>query len=114
MVEKDRMIFESVPGKQVTLAHIISNPDPKLFEKLGLDKENPNALGIMTITPSDVAAIAVDFARKEAEVEIAFVDRFSGSVCIYGDVSSVEMCINRVLYELERLMKFSVCRVTRT
>lgn len=42
LVEKDRMIFESVPGKQVTLAHIISNPDPKLFEKLGLDKENPN------------------------------------------------------------------------
>ena len=31
----DRMIQEYVPGKQVTLAHLIANPG-KIFKKLGL------------------------------------------------------------------------------
>ena len=35
--EKLRIIQELVPGKQITLAHIIANPDPVLYQKLGLD-----------------------------------------------------------------------------
>ena len=34
---KQRIIQETVPGKQITLAHIIANPDPVLYQKLGLD-----------------------------------------------------------------------------
>ena len=34
---KMRIIQESVPGKQITLAHIIANPDKTLYRKLGLD-----------------------------------------------------------------------------
>ena len=34
--EKQRMIQEYVPGKQITLAHIIANPNPEIYEKLGL------------------------------------------------------------------------------
>ena len=34
--EKKRIIQEFVPGKQVTLAHVIANPDDKLYGKLGL------------------------------------------------------------------------------
>ena len=34
---KQRIIQESVPGKQITLAHIIANPDDTLYRKLGLD-----------------------------------------------------------------------------
>ena len=34
---KARIIQEIVPGKQITLAHIIANPDPVLYTKLGLD-----------------------------------------------------------------------------
>lgn len=49
----------------MTLAHIISNPDDKLFVKLGLGNKKANAMGILTITPSDVAVIAVDFAKKK-------------------------------------------------
>ena len=40
MSEKQRMIQEYVPGKQVTLAHLIASPDPVIFEKLGLCNEN--------------------------------------------------------------------------
>lgn len=110
----DRMIFESVPGKQVTLAHIISNPDQHIFNKLGMADSVSNAMGILTITPSDVAIIAVDLAKKEANIKIGFVDRFCGAVCILGDVSAVEMSIEKVLKELQILMGFSVCSITRT
>ena len=34
---KQRIVQELVPGKQITLAHIIANPDRILYEKLGLD-----------------------------------------------------------------------------
>ncbi|AXJ13848.1 BMC domain-containing protein [Streptococcus pluranimalium] len=111
---KERKVFESVPGKQVTIAHIISNPSKILFEKLGFAPTDFNAIGILTITPSDVSIIAVDFAKKEAGIKIGFIDRFSGSMCIIGDVSAVEASINKVLLELQKLMNFSVCSITRS
>lgn len=48
----DRMIQEYVPGKQVTLAHLIANPGKDLFKKLGL-QDAVSAIGILTITPSE-------------------------------------------------------------
>ena len=63
MEEKQRIIQEYVPGKQVTLAHIIPSPVPSLYMKLGLvDAEV--AIGIFTITPTDAAMIAADVASK--------------------------------------------------
>lgn len=114
MENKERKIFESVPGKQVTLAHIIAHPDSRIFEKLGLQNEYYQAIGIMTITPSEVAIIAVDTAKKAAPVKIGFVDRFSGSVFILGDVASVEMAMNAAISALEQGMGFSVPAITRT
>ena len=75
MEEKQRMIQEYVPGKQVTLAHLIANPDEVIFEKLGLQAEIKDAIGILTITPSEAAIIAVDIATKTADVQVDFVDR---------------------------------------
>lgn len=37
MEDKMRIVQELVPGKQITLAHIIANPDKILYQKLGLD-----------------------------------------------------------------------------
>ena len=51
--EKQRIIQEFVPGKQVTLAHVIANPDSSLYKKLGVIGDYTGALGIMTITPSE-------------------------------------------------------------
>ena len=34
--EKLRIVQELVPGKQITLAHVIANPDPIMYRKLGL------------------------------------------------------------------------------
>ena len=48
--EKTRIIQELVPGKQITLAHIIANPDDILYYKLGLDptEAHSGAIGILT------------------------------------------------------------------
>ncbi len=34
--QKMRIVQELVPGKQVTLAHVIASPDPIIYRKLGL------------------------------------------------------------------------------
>ena len=50
---KQRIVQELVPGRQITLAHIIANPDPILYEKLGLDPRidyGNAAIGITTIS----------------------------------------------------------------
>lgn len=112
--EKQRMIQEYVPGKQVTLAHIIASPDPEIYTKLGLTEITNGALGILTITPSEASIIAVDIATKSGDINIGFIDRFSGSVVISGDVSSVEAALRAVLEGLSKL-KFSVtCDITKT
>ena len=52
--KKERIIQEFVPGKQVTLAHVIPHPVEALYGKMGLiDAEG--AIGIFTITPSEAA-----------------------------------------------------------
>ena len=67
--KKERIIQEFVPGKQVTLAHVIPHPVEALYGKMGLiDAEG--AIGIFTITPSEAAIIAADVASKAAEAAL--------------------------------------------
>ena len=112
--EKQRIIQEFVPGKQVTLAHIIANPNPDIYKKLGVIGDHMGAIGIMTITPSEGAIIGADVATKAANVEIIFVDRFNGSLVIGGDVASVETSVKSVLDVLHSLLQFAPTEITRT
>ena len=112
--EKQRVIQEFVPGKQVTMAHLIANPLPDLYKKLGVIGKPEGALGIMTITPSEAAIIGADVASKAADVEVVFVDRFNGSLVIGGDVASVETGVKEVLETLRDLLQFSPTVITRT
>lgn len=114
LTEKQRMIQEYVPGKQITLAHIIANPNPEIYEKLGLIDVETNAIGILTITPSEAAIIAVDIATKAGDIKIGFIDRFSGSVVITGDVSSVESALSEVLVGLGTILGFNETHITKT
>ena len=54
---KQRIIQEYVPGKQVTLAHIIANPDEDIYKKLGLVVYKRESLGILTRTQSEAAIV---------------------------------------------------------
>lgn len=113
--EKQRIIQEYVPGKQVTLAHIIANPSEEIYKKLGIVIDKKDAIGILTITPSEASIIAADVATKSAGITLGFVDRFSGSVVVVGDVGSVEAALNEVLYVLCNLLNFSsAATITKT
>lgn len=94
---KQRIIQEHVPGKQITLAHVISNPQPELFAVLELEKKYGSALGILNITPCEGVFIAADVATKTVAVNIVFLDRSNGSLMITGDVSSVETAIQEII-----------------
>ncbi|MEG0068236.1 BMC domain-containing protein [Cetobacterium sp.] len=113
-MEKVRMIQEYVPGKQVTLAHLIAHPDKDIYKKLGLNMDKKNAIGILTITPGEAAIIAADIATKAGEVEIGFLDRFSGTLVITGDVSSIEGSLEAVMEFLSNVLKFSSTQVTKS
>ena len=110
--EKPRVVQEYVPGKQVTLAHLIANPKRELCEKMGLS--TCQALGILTITPCEAAIIAADVATKAAAVEIGFLDRFTGSLVIAGSVSAVETALGQVAALLTERLAFTGTRVTRS
>lgn len=113
MEDKQRIIQEFVPGKQVTLAHLIANPNNDLYKKLGLIDVR-GAIGILTITPSEASIIAADVATKAADVSIGFVDRFSGSVVISGDVSAVEAGLRAIMDTLCGGMGFTNAQITRS
>jgi ethanolamine utilization protein EutS len=113
--KKQRVIQEYVPGKQITLAHLIANPVPELSKKLGLVSDaGIGAIGILTITPGEASIIAADIATKSACVRIAFVDRFSGSLMIEGDVAAVEAALKSVLDLLGGRMQFTPAVITRS
>ena len=117
MAEIQRIVQELVPGKEITIAHLIANPDADLYVKLGLNPKvdySKSAIGLMTISPAETAVIAADIAMKAAGVDIGFVDRFSGTLIVTGTVSEVEASLKAVCEYCEETLKFNVCPVTRT
>ena len=111
LTDKTRIIQEFVPGKQVTLAHVIANPDPHLYPKIGLPAGSSGAIGVLTITPGEAAVIA---ATKSAGVELAFVDRFSGSLLITGQLADVESAVTGIVTTLQSILGFTPAPLTRT
>ena len=113
---KTRIIQELVPGKQITLAHIIANPDVDIYVKLGLDPadDHTGAIGIVTMTPAETAIIAADLSTKASGADLGFVDRFSGTLIITGTVSQVEASVNAVCDYVKNTLNFTVCPITKT
>ena len=114
---KQRIVQELVPGRQITLAHMIANPDAVLYEKLGLDPRveySKSAIGVLTVSPAETAIIMADIAVKSSGAELGFVDRFSGSLIITGSVSEVEAAIRAILEYTQETLGYTVCPVTKT
>lgn len=115
--KKLRIIQELVPGKQVTLAHIIAGPDAIIYQKLGLNPQidyRQAAIGILSMTPSEISVIAGDLAIKTSNVEIGFIDRFSGTLIFTGRVSDVQAAITAILAYLQEKLGFTICGITQT
>lgn len=112
MKDKERIIQEFVPGKQVTLAHLIASPTESLCERAGILDEG--ATGILTLTPGETAIIAGDIATKAANINISFLDRFSGALVFTGSVSDVEAALQTILDTLQKKLSFTICEITKT
>ena len=115
--EKMRIVQELVPGKQITIAHIIANPDDILYKKLGLDpavEYSKTAIGIVTMSPAETAIIAGDIALKSSGVELGFVDRFSGTLIVTGNVSDVQASLTALVEYCRDVLGFAVCPITKT
>ncbi|MBQ4516455.1 MAG: BMC domain-containing protein [Clostridia bacterium] len=115
--DKMRIVQEIVPGKQITIAHVIANPDRILYQKLGLDPAidyNKSAIGIVTMSPAETAIITADIAIKSAGIELGFVDRFSGTLIVTGTVSEVEASLRALVDYARDKLGFVVCDITRT
>ena len=105
--DKSRIIQEYVPGKQITLAHMVTRPKASVYKKLGLPDDYHDAIGILTITPSDICT-------KAASIKLGFVDRFSGSVIIVGSTSNVESALNSVITTFYNKLGFDTVSITKT
>ncbi|HRV96844.1 MAG TPA: BMC domain-containing protein, partial [Anaerolineae bacterium] len=72
------------------------------------------AIGIMTVTPGESAIIAGDLALKAADVEIGFLDRFSGTLVVSGRLTSVEAALTAANLGLKDILGFFPTQITRT
>lgn len=111
-----RIIQELVPGKQITLAHVIGGPRPIVYKKLGLNPEvdyNNSAIGILNVSPPESAVIASDIAIKAGDVYLGFVDRFSGTLIITGRLSEVETAVGEIVSYFRDDLGYAVCDITR-
>lgn len=115
--DKVRIIQEYVPGKQITIAHVIANPDNSLYAKIGLDDNSSiikSAIGIITMTPSESAIIASDIALKTSGVDLGYIDRVTGTLIISGTVSEVEEALKAIVEFSQEKLGFTICPITKT
>ena len=112
---KMRIIQELVPGKQITLAHVIANPDPSLLSQFESEYLTANSsIGIMTITPPETSIIIADLSIKSADVQTVSINKSSGSLIIAGSVANVEAAVRAVLEYVGEKLGFEVCGLTKT
>lgn len=111
-----RIIQETVPGKQISLAHVISGPRPVIYKKLGLNPDvdfNNSAIGIISITPPEAVIIASDIAIKSGDIYLGFIDRFSGTLIFTGRISEVTSAMDQIINYLKGELGFSSCTITK-
>lgn len=108
-----------VPGKEITLAHVIGCSGQEVNDQLGLNigfhaGENHvgEAIGCFQFTPWESVVIAADVAVKAADVEIGFMDRFCGELILTGKRVHVRAAVEEVLDFFYTVLGYSVCAVS--
>lgn len=112
-----RIIQETVPGRQITLAHIIAKPRPIIYKKLGLNPSidyTQSAIGVLTMSPAEMAIIGSDLATKASDIDLGFLDRFSGTLIFTGTLSHVETALKEILHFTQNTLGFAICPITRS
>lgn len=115
-----RMTRLRVPGKEVCLAHVISAPQPQVYQNLGLhigvhegEDHTGESIGLVRFTPWEAVVAAADVAVKSADVQIGFMDRFCGSLIVTGGLSEVETAVGEVVRFFKEELGFQTCDIHR-
>ena len=116
--KKLRITRLRIPGKEVCLAHVISAPQPPVYQNLGLhigvhegEDHSGESIGLIRFTPWEAVVAAADVAMKSADVQIGFMDRFCGSLIITGGLSEVETAVEEVVRFFRETWRFHTCEI---
>ena len=119
--KKLRMTRVRVPGKSIDFAHVFTPSDPSVYQNLALhigvhegEDHTGESIGIIRITPWEAIVVATDVAVKAAEVEVGFMDRFSGALIILGGLSQVLTAIEKVVRFFRDELNFNVCEIHKS
>lgn len=84
-----RTVRVRVVGKELSLAQLIGVTDRRVYENLGLhigthlgEDHTGQSIGLLHLTPWEATVVAADVAMKSGNVELGFLDRFSGAVIL--------------------------------
>ena len=114
--EQIRIVQETVAGKEITFAHVMGGPAPVIYQKLGLNPQldyRSSAIGIMNMTPPELAVIASDIAVKSGNVYLGFADRFTGTLIITGEISDVISALTEIVDYFRDSLGYVVCNITK-
>ena len=119
--KKLRMTRVRVPGKSIDFAHVFTPSDPSVYQNLALhigvhegEDHTGESIGIIRITPWGAIVVATDVAVKAADVEVGFMDRFSGALIILGGLSQVLTAIEEVVRFFRDELNFNVCEIHKS
>ena len=66
---------------------------------------------MIRFTPWEAVVVAADIAVKSANVEIGFMDRFSGSLILTGGLTEVQTAVEEVVKFFREVLGFKTCAV---
>ena len=114
-----RLTRVRVPGKEVCMAHVISPSETCIYHNLALhigvhegEDHTGESIGLLHITPWEATVAAADIAMKSGDVELGFLDRFSGAVILLGNREEVKSALRHVLDFFRDELGFPVCELT--
>ena len=114
-----RLVRVKVVGREVSLAQLIGVSDRRISQNLGLhigthlgEDHTGESIGILHITPWEATVAAADVALKSGDVELGFLDRFSGAVILLGRREEVKTALEHVLDFFRDELDFPVCELT--
>ena len=64
--------------------------------------------------PTAATVAAADIAMKIGDVELGFLDRFSGAVILLGSRAEVRSAMEHVLAFFRHELDFTVCEITES
>ena len=114
-----RIVRVKVVGREISLAQLIGVSDERIYQNLGLhigthlgEDHTGQSIGLLNLTPWETTVAAADVAMKSGDVELAFLDRFSGTVILLGAQAEVTAALEQVLAFFRDELHFAVCPLT--